>query len=103
MTQIDFVTEKIGSLDGTVHAFVPCPRGPATRPYGVILYERPDGFDPFVVHYIDLENGARWQGSYCQTMTNAWLEFARRVQTQVTYVENKVPIVGQPHDREYLP
>ena len=100
MTQLQFVSQKIEFIGGTVHAFVPCPRGPATRPHGIVLYEG-EGYHPFIVHYIDTENGARWEGGYHGDIHNAYLDFCKRVSKQVSYVENGVPLAGTENDTEY--
>lgn len=85
---------------GQVIAFVPCPRGPATRPHGLVLYEG-SGYQNFIVHYIDTENGARWEGGYYGDVHNAYLDFCRRVERQVSYVENGVPLTGTENDHLY--
>jgi len=86
---------------GEVIAFVPCPRGPATRPYGIVLYDSGDGYHPFTVHYVDLETGARWEGGYHGDVHDAYLDFCKRVSRQVSYVENGVPLVGTENDTGY--
>jgi len=100
MTQLEQIVENVA---GTVYAFAPCPRGPATRPHGVVLYEKNGGYPEFVVHYIDTETFSRWQGTYCDDIESAYLEFARRVGNQIGYIKNKVPLSGQPNDDKYLP
>jgi len=64
------------------------------------MYEG-EGYHPFTVHYMDTENGARWDGGYHGDIHNAYLDFCKRVSRQVSYVENGVPLSGTIDDHLY--
>jgi len=82
-----------------VRGFTLLSQGFATAPRGVVWYKRSHDLHPYVVHFVRFDqDGSMVNGSYLPTAQDAWLEFVRRVQRDMAYVNGGCPLTGEPQD-----
>jgi hypothetical protein len=95
MFYTDHVREAIDILvPGIIIGITLLPQGHATAPCALVMYQK--GPNNFVVHYLNYETGGLTSGGYHGTVHDAWGDYYDRLGRQMYYVDNQVPLTGQP-------